>query len=750
MASNFEVIGKSHLRKDARDKVTGAAQYTADMPVEGVLWGSLVRSKTHAARLKRVNTSKAARYPGVVAVLTASDVPGTNSFGVVVSDQPVMAQDTIRHFGEPLALVIAQDQKAAMEASALVEVELEDLEPVLDPEDALQPGARPIHPGGNLLSEYDICKGESEKGFKEADVILEDVFEVPRIIPGYMEVETSLARMNPDGTISVWVSSQQPFTDQREIAEVLGLGVEKIQVIGSLIGGAFGGKEDAGLAILAALGALKTGRPVRLVNDRRESFLAHPKRHPARIYLKIGAYTDGRITALDARVFLDTGAFASLGPSVGSLLTETIGGPYHIPNMHVHTRVAYTNSPFSGAMRGFGNPQAHFAMESMMDILAEKLGMNPVDLRRENLYKPGDQTITTVKVPETTVSLQQILNEIEVRREQYLKIPPNPGKKAGVGFALAIQTMGLGAKLPDNSSHRLEWQPDGSVLLYIGSPDLGQGLITVTEQMVAERLGISYDQVRTVQLDTWNSPNGNLTCASRMTYLVGNAVLAASDELIQQLLEKASAILNVDPRNLTYKSGQVLTTDGKVIPVSEFLGRVAEGGEKMQAVGTASFPYPVETTPQHLPVGMPHVLFIFGGQIVRVEVDPELGSIEITHIAAIHDVGKVINRAGVEGQIQGGLATGIGYALMEEMVLKANNHWVDSFSEYLLPTALDVTPKLEIVLLELPERSGPYGAKGVGEICLVPTGPAIANAVFQAVGVRVKKLPIQPEDLFHF
>ena len=399
MTSEFQVIGKSQLRKDARDKVTGAAQYTADIPVENVLWGSLVRSNVHAARLLSINKKKAEDHPGVVVVLTASDVPGTNGFGVVVSDQPAMVQDFIRHFGEPLALVIAQDQKTAIEASALVEVELEVLEPVLDPEAALQPGARPIHPGGNLLSEYDIGKGEVEKGLKEADVVIEDMFEVPRISPGYMEVETSLARPNPDRSITVWVSSQQPFTDQREIAQVLGLDIEKIQVIGSLIGGAFGGKEDAGLAILAALGALKTGKTVRMVNNRHESFLAHPKRHPARIYMKLGAKKDGTLTAFDARVFLDTGAFASLGPSVGSLLTETIGGSYRIPDVHVHTSVAYTNSPFSGAMRGFGNPQAHFPMESMMDILADKLGMDPVDLRKKNIYEPGDQAITTVTLP---------------------------------------------------------------------------------------------------------------------------------------------------------------------------------------------------------------------------------------------------------------------------------------------------------------------------------------------------------------
>jgi CO/xanthine dehydrogenase Mo-binding subunit len=747
MTTELRIIGKSEVRKDAWAKVMGAAQYTADISLKELCYGTLVRSPQHHARILRIDTSEARSMPGVMAVLTSQDIPGSKTFGPFVQDQPVLAIDEVHHQGEPVVMVIAKSKSAARQAADRIRVEYEPLPAVFDPVEALVPGQPHVHPGGNLLSCYEVSSNDVAAGFAQADVILEEEFSVQRISPAYMEPENSLARWNPDDSLTVWVSSQKPFEDRKAIAEVLGLTLEKIQVLGAVIGGAFGGKEDSSIAILAALAAWAVRGSVQIVNARNESFVAHPKRHPARFHLKIGAKHDGALVALQAVVHMDTGAFASYGPAVGQLLTEVMPGPYHIPNTYVRTNVVYTHSPYAGAMRGFGSPQAHFAMECCMDMLAERLKMDPLELRRKNILRPGDKVSTQVMVDEGALSLARYLDTAEEAREQFRKIRPTTGKVSGIGFALAVQTMGLGAKVPDVSTHRLEWLPDGRVLIYLGAPDLGQGLATISEQIVAEALGLPFESVVTAPLDTLTSPDGGVTCASRMTYLVGNAMLTAADQIKRKLLENAAGMLRLPVRELIYDRGAVVVPGGKQYLAGEFASRAADAGEPISAEATATFPYPEETTPQHLPIGMPHVKFVFAGQIVRVEVDPELGTVEVKDMLSLHDAGKVINRAALEGQIEGGVAMGIGYALYEDVALKSNRHWVDSFTEYLLPTARDMPDHVEIQVLEIPESSGPYGAKGVAEISLVPTAPAIANAVYDAVKIRVKDLPITAEKL---
>jgi xanthine dehydrogenase molybdenum-binding subunit len=649
----------------------------------------------------------------------------------------------VRHKGEPVVLVIAENKTAAQRGLAAIEVEYEPLPAVFDPVQALQPDAPRLHPDGNLITEYDVRDGDTEAGFAQADMVLEETFFVPRISPAYMEPESSMAAWNEDGTMTVWVSSQKPFEDRHKIAETLALDDEQVRVKGAVIGGAFGGKEDSGLAILAALGAWAARDTVRLVNTRHESFLAHPKRHPAQLQVKIGAKKDGTLVALEAKVHLDTGAYSSYGPAVGGLLTEMVPGAYRIPNVRVHTNVVYTNAPFSGAMRGFGSPQAHFATESLLDILAQKLEMDPLELRRKNILSPGDQVFTRVRIERTAQSLPLILQEAEAARERLEAKDVTPGKVAGVGLALSTQSLGLGFGVPDDSTNRLEWLPDGRVRVGLGAPDLGQGLAMVTEQMAAEELGLPYDTVMTAQLDTATTPNGGVTCASRMTYLVGNSIRMAARQLINALLDYAADTLQLPRESVSYTEGRVQLSDGRSFPVTEFTGRAADEGQPLAAEATASFPY-ADDTPDHLPTGMPHVMFCFGAQVARVEVDPGLGTVQVTDLIAIHDVGKIINRAGVEGQIEGAVVQGIGYALFEDVQLKANGEWVDGFAEYLLPTTEDVPPQIESVILEIPEETGPYGAKGIAEMGLVPTAPAIANAIDQATGRRATRIPITP------
>ena len=747
MTREYKTVGRPEPRKDARAKTNGSARYTADIRLAGACSGVLVRSPHHHARILGIDPRAALAAPGVIKVLTAGDMPGAKTFGPFAQDQPVLAIDEVRHIGEPVALVIGESRTAAHRGADLVQVSYQPLEAVLDAEAALSTGAPRVHPGGNLLSSYDVSAGDLEAGFGQAEEILEEEFSVQRISPAYMEPENSLARANPDGSLDVWVSSQKPFDDRKAVAEALGLPIEVVRVSGAVIGGAFGGREDSSLAILAGLAAWSIRGAVQIVNSRQESFVAHPKRHPVRLRVRIGARRDGTLTALHVRAVMDTGAYASYGPAVGQLLTEVAPGAYRIPNTRVETRVVYTHSPYSGAMRGFGSPQAHFALESCLDMLAARLGMDPIELRRRNLARPGDARFTRVVLDGTAESLPPILAAAAEARERLEKIPPAAGMRSGVGMALAVQTVGLGARVPDTSSHRLEWLPDGRVLIRLGAPDLGQGLATVSEQIVAEALGLPFSAVITAPLDTQVTPDGGVTCASRMTYLVGKAMLGCADLLKRNLLERAAELLRVPAENLAYESGVVSLPGGQRYPASEFASRAAESGRQLEAEAAATFPYPEETTPRHLPVGMPHVKFVFGAQVCRVEVDPELGTARVTDVAAIHDVGQAINRAAAEGQVEGGVAMGVGYALSEEMSLKPDRRWVESLSEYLLPTALDVPPRVEVRLLELPDPDGPYGAKGVAEIALVPTAPAIANAIYAAVGARVKDLPITAEKI---
>ena len=749
MTDHFRSIGKSMLRKDGWDKTTGRALYTADIPVENLRIGMILRSPHHYARILEIDKKQSLEIPGVLAVLTSDDIPGSKVFGSLIPDQPSLAIDVVRHLGEPVVLIVAETKEIAEEAAKQIQVSYEPLMPIFDPVLAAKEDAPHLHKDGNIITHLNITDGDVEAGFEKADFILEDTYILPRIHPGYMEPETSLAVWEEDQSVTVWVSSQHPFTDQDFIAAALNLPIERVRVKSGVIGGAFGGKEDSSLSILAALGAWAIKGSVRLVNTRRESFLAHPKRHPAQIHYKLGAKSDGTFTAIKAEAYLDTGAYASYGPAVAMILTETLAGAYRIPNVHVESSVVYTNSPLSGAMRGFGSPQSHFAVESMVDSMAELVGMDPVKLREINILKVGDKMFTGVILNETANALPICLDKAREVIDRFQAIEAAPGKKAGVGMALAAQSMGLGANVPDDSSHRLEWTPEGKVLIHLGSPDLGQGLAMAVEQITAEALGLPYHQVESLPLDTLDRPNGNVTCASRMTYMAGNALIDASEKLIQELLTRAGELLEIPAKKLSYKEGQIIKEDGSKLPVVEFLGRLAEESIILTSESTFSFPYPEETTPKGLPIGMPHVLYCFGAQVARVEVDPDLGTVEVTHFAAIHDVGKVISQSGVEGQIEGGVATGLGYALYETM-LKKNDQWVDSFTEYLLPTSKDLPVHYENIILEIPEASGPYGAKGIGEIPLVPTAPAVANAVKNAVGIRVKRLPITPARVLGF
>lgn len=746
--SENTLIGKPATRIDAWSKVTGEAEYIADFPVKDVCFGFVVRSPHPHALIRRIDPSKALQIDGVLDVITIEDVPGEKIVGDIIPDRPVLAQEKVRLVGEPVAIVVAKSKQIAEQGGRAITVDYQPLVPVFDPVQALEEGAPRVHASGNLVSHIEVQDGEIETGFQSADVILEETFYVPHIYPGYLEPEAAQAQWSPDGSLTVWVSSQKPFHDRHLICQALGLPEEKVSVRVATVGGAFGGKEDSSLAILAALAAWKTQTTVRLVNTREESLLAHPKRHSGQLHYKAGFKKDGTLVAMQVTSHLDTGAYASYGPAVGQLHSEVVTGPYKVPNVRVDTYVVYTNSPISGAMRGFGAPQANFAVESLMDIAAEELGIHPIELRRKNIWRPGDRSYTRVRINQAE-SLQLSLDIAEKEYQRLKRVPATPGKASGVGLSLSVQTMGLGFRVPDDSAHALEWLPNGKVRLHLGAPELGQGLMTVAAQIAADALGLSLDQIEIAPLDTSQVPDGGVSCASRMTYSVGNAAIMASRQLIQALIQETATLLSVETAVLRYEKGHVIRKDRPdlpPIPVAEITSRLAENGKILKQQAVFSFPYGPET-PDHLPIGMPHVLFCFGAHVIRVEVDPELGTIEPKEIVAIHDVGKIINRAALEGQVEGAISMGLGYALMEEMKLKPDGKWVDNLTEYLLPTIMDMPPVIKTVFLEIPEESGPHGAKGIGEMGLTPVASAVANAVYDATGVRVKAIPIRPEAI---
>jgi CO/xanthine dehydrogenase Mo-binding subunit len=744
-------IGRSQPRKDAVEKVTGQAIYCADIDLPDLHCAVVLRSTQHHALISRIDSGTARQMDGVLAVLTLDDIPGERYYGEIIADRPALADRKVRFKGEPIAVIVAESRQIAEEARDAIDVDYELLPAVFDPEQAVKEKRANIHTQGNLADQVNISIGDVAASFQQADIVIEETFRVPRIYPAYLEPEATLAQWQSDGSITVWVSTQKPFDDRRIISNVLNLPEKKVIVKAAAVGGAFGGKEDASLAILCALAAWKIKGNVQIFNSRQESFLGHPKRHPAVMHFKIGAKKEGTLLALETQTYLDTGAYASFGPAVAQLHTETACGPYHIPNISLQTNVCYTNSPISGAMRGFGSPQANFACESLLDILAARLDLDPVEIRQKNIWKCGERSFTGARINQVE-SLASCLTIAEEERNRLVKIPAQDGRLSGAGIALAVQTMGLGHGIKDVSTCQLEWLPDGEIMLYLGATDLGQGLSTIAAQISAEKLGVNYSRIRLADIDTSSSPDGGVTCASRMTYLIGNTVINAAKSLETLLLQESADLLNVGSDKLQYASGFISRLDRPEedpIPVDEIASRLAEQDRRLIASGSFEFPEPPDT-PDHLPVGMPHTSFIFGAQVARVEVDSHTGIVEVKEIVAIHDVGRIINRIGVEGQIEGGVCMGIGYALYESMHMKQDGNWVCNLSEYLLPTSLDISTRIQGIILENPEDSGPYGAKGIGEISAVPTAAAIINAIFDATGKRLVIIPVHPEHLVDY
>ena len=743
-----QVVGRSQIRPEAAAKVTGAALYTDDLTFPGMIYGYAKRAMIPSARVLSIKTEKARKFPGVYAVLTAEDIPGEHNHGLVISDWPSMVGvgERIRTVGDAVALVAAETHEIAKEALALIEVSYELLPVISDPVQARSPEVDAIHPDGNLLKHIKVRKGDLEGGFEAADIILEHTFHTPTTDHAFIEPECSLARLTPEGRMEIYVGSQIPYSDRSQVAKALGWPVEQVRIIGMLIGGGFGGKEDITGQIHAALLTYATGRPVKVLYDRHESLLVHPKRHATQIRVKVGASKDGCLTAVETELYGDTGAYASLGEKVMTRATTHSSGPYEVAAVRADCYAMYTNNPPAGAFRGFGVTQSAFAIESMMDMLAGELGIDPVELRKRNALRVGSVTNTGQTLKES-VGLMECIVKVEAEMNRLSggepfkarSVPGAPYLKRAWGFSAAYKNTGLGGGAPDKAGAEVELYPNGSAEVRTSSAELGQGLVTVLQMITAEELGLPASQVRVLLSDTDLTPDGGPTTASRQTYVTGNAAKGAAIALRQAMSSTLAEKYDVSPESIRFIEG-LAHVDGRRIPMGEVVAEMAAEGRPPKVL----YEY---TAPATRPLGQGgdmHFAFAFAAQAVEVEVDTHTGEVRVLRVIAANDVGTAINPLGLQGQVEGGIMMGLGNCLTEQFIVEEGKVVTDRLARYRIPS-ITQTPEIISFVVEHPTAEGPYGAKGVGEIVSIPTTPAITNAIYNAVGIRFDRLPVDQE-----
>jgi xanthine dehydrogenase molybdenum-binding subunit len=752
----LSIIGHSYPRPDAVDKVTGAAKFADDYAFPDMLHGATLRAEYPHARILSIDTGQAEALEGVRAVLTHKDVPGRNRHGLVYPDWPVLCDDKVRYLGDAVAVVAADTAQGAEQALQLIEVEYEPLPVVANAEQARKPDAAIVHEDredGNLLEHMKVRLGDIQQGFAEADLIVEREYRTPTYDHMFMEPECSIGV--PAGydqehqKLTVYVGSQIPYADRDQIAAAMDLQPEQVRVRGTLIGGGFGGKEDIMGQIHAALLAQATGRPVKILYDRAESLLAHPKRHATVIRMKTGVKEDGTLTAVQAELVGDAGAYASLSTKVLKRATTHATGPYNISHAKVDCYAMFTNNPPSGAFRGFGVTQSAFAVESNMDIVARELGMDPLELRRKNALRVGSTTATG-QVLRESAGLVDCIDWVRDRVAELAEEPvPDAGfanPRIGWGIACAYKNTGFGGGAPDNAGAEVEVYPDGAetgrdVQVRASSADLGQGLTTVLAQIAAEVFGLRFEQVSVLLSDTDLTPDGGPTTASRQTFVTGNAARMATEGMRERLSFVAAEHWDVPPESIRFEEGELRTEDHSV-PFAQAVDWLIEEGREPRL----RYRYHAPETRPLGEGGDMHFAFGYSAQAAQVAVDEETGKVQVLRIVAAADGGRALNPQAMLGQVEGGLVMGIGTALTEEFKLDEGVPQTRRWKDYKTPQLGDM-PEMAVHLVEHPTSTGPFGAKGVGELPSIPTAPAICNAICSAVGTRIQSLPVKPEDL---
>lgn len=739
------IVGATQARPDAVEKVTGGAKFTDDLSFPGMLHARVKRAGVPHAIVKRIDISAVKAIPGVAAVLTAADIPGEHRHGTVIKDWPSLigVGERVRYVGDAIAIVAAESREIASQALDVIEVEY-DLQPVVsDPVQSRQADAPKLHDNGNLLKHIKVRKGDIESGFRQAEVILEHTFHTPATDHAFMEPECSVAVPAPDGRMLIYVGSQIPYSDRNDVARALGWPDERVRVVGQLMGGGFGGKEDIAGQIHAALLANVTGRPVKLLFDRHESLLVHPKRHATQIRVKMGALKDGRLTAVETELYGDTGAYASLGEKVLTRATTHSSGPYELPNAKADCYAMYTNNPPAGAFRGFGVLQSAFAIESMMDCLAGTLEIDPVALRRQNALRVGSVT-NTGQTLKDSVGLVECIDKVSAemyrlggdRPFEARVVPGAEHLRRAWGFAAAYKNTGLGGGAPDKAGAEVELYEDGTLEVRTSSAELGQGLVTVLQMIVAQEFNLDPWKVRVLVMDTDLTPDGGPTTASRQTYVSGNAALHAARTLREAIAATLAEKYDQPPDTIRFIEG-LAQVNGHAVPLGEAAVLMRSEGREPRAL----YEYWAPTTQPLGTGGDMHFAYSFAAQAAEVEVNTLTGEVKVLRVVVANDVGKAINPLGLKGQIEGGIVMGIGHALTEHFIVEDGKVFTDRMARYRIPS-ITYTPEITSFVVEHPTADGPHGAKGVGEIVTVPTIPAITNAIYYATGVRIDALPV--------
>ena len=749
MTPGTRIVGRSLPRMDAPGKVTGTALYAADFALPGMLHGKVLRSREVHARIVRIDTARAAKVGGVRAVLTAADVPDVR-YGGSVKDEEVFARDRVRFAGQPLAAVAATSPEGAAAALEAIEVVLEPLPAIFDVAAALAPGAALVHEGwasytalpilhrdGNVCNRARIVVGDVERGFAEADRIFEHRFTTPSVHQGYTEPRAAVAQWDSSGQVTVWSNTQLPFEIQTTLSEILQIPPSRVRVIVPGIGGGFGGKLRVGVEHFAALLARRAGRAVKVMTTSEEELTAAYARQPAIVELKTGVTREGRLTAREGRLWFDTGAFAGSGPGVASVATLMLAGPYRIPNLLLEGRAVYTHKTNFGSFRAPSGPQANFAVESQMDIIADALGLDPLELRLRNIVHEGEegptgQVLAAVGLEEC---LRKVADAIDWKNRR-----PAPGRGKGIACGWWTTTGG-------SSGVYVKVNPDGTVALNTGAAEIGTAALTGAAQVLAEDLGVELADVNVVSADTLSTPFDFGAQGSRTAFAVGNACRAAAADLKRQILALAARQLGAEESALELRERAVVAADGTRVTLAE-LARISQAtGGGLIAHGTfvaPPTPYDAKRVEGHVYPAFHSPSF--HAHAVELSVDADTGEVTIHRYVVAQDVGFAMNPTYIEGQIEGGVAQGLGQALSEEIVYDEGRVLNANLTDYKMPTAVDV-PRIESILVQHPSLVGPFGAKGVGEPPNIEPPAAVANAVASAIGVRISSLPITAEKI---
>ncbi len=755
----LEYVGKPVPRSDTIEKVTGSWIYGTDFRIPGMLHAKAVRSPYPHARIVSIDTSRARQLNGVPVVLTGEDLPYL--FGSAIRDEPIIARGKVRFAGEAVAAVAAVTEEIAREAVDLIDVDYEELPAVFDPVEAMSPDAPLIHEdlgayekegaftayeGTNIVSHTKIRRGDVDAAFAEAAHVFEDVFRTQYIHTCAMEPHVGIAQVGADGAITLWASTQSPYNFVRDLGNAFGLAYNRVRVIATGIGGGFGSKSYLRTEPLAiALAMHANGQPVKYAATRDEEFVACTSKHPTHLTYKTAVNVDGTFLARKITGIFNTGGYADTGPLVSRNGAFSGTGPYRIPNVWVDSYCVYTNNPLGGAFRGFGVPQLTWAHESQMDMIAHRMGIDPVEFRMRNLFDLGDLTCTGERLS-TSVGVKETLRGAVAESGYGKAMEPTGSPKIVRGRGLA--TMHKMTNTPTTSAAIVKMHQDGSVNLLCSTTDLGQGIYTALRQIVAERLEIDVDLVRISPPDTNFTPFDQSTSGSRSVFHMGNALMRAADNLIKKLLDMAAPQLDCPADDLVYRDGKVWRSgSNESLSAREIIqGYFGPRGATVQGDGAFTPPGAVSPDKETGQTPKASAFWMYATQVADVEVDLETGKVKVLKVTAAHDAGKIINPNDAGGQLEGGVVQGIGATLLEEMVVDEGIVTNATFAEYKIPSTMDV-PEIAPVFVETFHDEGPYGAKGLGEPVLAPTSPAIANAIYNATGARVTSLPITPEKI---